>query len=134
MSFSITCFCYYKKHPNNDNKICPLPPSPCFQQSFHDWFYVLMYNSDLSKLEWTLLIFNFNFIRDLTNRHRLFSIPVAEYASFSYQVRTLRTNLLGLIPNFSKHYSKISTICFVLLPSHVFTALEVISNHFSVLL
>ena len=25
ISFSSTCFCYYRKHPNNDNKICQLP-------------------------------------------------------------------------------------------------------------
>ena len=51
ITFSSTCFCYYRKHPNNDNMICPLPSSSCFQQHFHDWFYVLTYNSDLSKLE-----------------------------------------------------------------------------------
>ena len=57
---SSTCFCYYRKHPNNDNKICPLPSSSCFQQHFHDWFNVLRHNSDLPKLEWSLLLFNFN--------------------------------------------------------------------------
>ena len=36
MSFSSTCFCYYMKHPNNNNKICPLRSSACFQQRFHD--------------------------------------------------------------------------------------------------
>ena len=79
-------FMFYRKHPNNDNKICPLPSSSCFQQHFHDWFCVFRYNSDLSKLEWTLLLFNFNYICDLTNGRNLFSIPVAEYASFSHQV------------------------------------------------
>ena len=46
MSFSSTCFCYYMKHPNNNNKICPLRSSACFQQRFHDWFSVLRYNAD----------------------------------------------------------------------------------------
>ena len=92
-------------------KIFPLPSSSCFQQHFHDWFYVLRCNSDLLKLEWTLLLFNFNYIRALTNRRKLFSIPVAEYASFSHQARTLKTNLLGLISNFSKYYFKTGTIC-----------------------
>ena len=134
ISFSFICFCYYRKHPNNDNKICLLPSFSCFQQHFHDWFYVLRYISDLSKLEWTLLLLNFNYIRNLTNRRKLFSIPVPEYASFSHQARTLKTNLLGLISTFCKYYLKTGTICFLFLSSHVFTALEFDSNHFSILL
>ena len=59
MSFSSTCFCYYMKYPNNDNKICPLPPSAC-SQHFHDCFYVFRCDLDLSKLEWARLLFNFN--------------------------------------------------------------------------
>ena len=47
ISFS-TCFCY-RKHSNND-KICALPCSACFQQHFHDWFSVFRCNSDLLKL------------------------------------------------------------------------------------
>ena len=47
----ISTTCYYRKHHKNDNKICPLPSSFCFQQHFHDRFYVFRYNSDLSKLE-----------------------------------------------------------------------------------
>ena len=100
ISFSSMCFCYYRKHPNNNTKICSLPPSSCFQQNFHHRFYALRYNSDLSKLESTQLLFSFNYILDLTNRHKSFSISVAEYASFSYQAKTLETNLLGLIPSF----------------------------------
>ena len=111
ISFSSACFCHYRKHPNNDNKICQLRSSSCFQQRVHDWFCVLRHNSDLLKPEWTLLLFNFNYIRDLTNRRRLFSIPVA--ASFSQQARTLKTNLLGLIWIISKYYFKTSTICFL---------------------
>ena len=133
ISFSSTCFCYYRKHPYNDNKICPLTFS-CFQQHFHVWLYVLRYNSDLSKLKQTLLLFNFNCIRDLTNRRKLFFIPIAEYASFSHQPRTLKTNLLGLISNFSKYYFKTGAICFLFLSSHVFNALEFYSNQFGILL
>ena len=36
VSFSSTCFYYYKKHPNNGNKICLLLSSACFQQHSHD--------------------------------------------------------------------------------------------------
>ena len=122
MSFFRIYFYYYRKYPNNDNKICPLPSS-CFQKHFLDWFYVLRYNSDLPKLEWTLLLFNFNCIRNMTNRRKLFSVPVTEYASFSHQARTLKTNLLGLITNFSKYYFK--TVCLHFLSSYVFTTLEI---------
>ena len=66
-TFSSTCFCHHRKHPINGSKIYPLPSSSCFQQHSHDWFYILRYNSDLSKLEWTQLLFKFNYIRDLTN-------------------------------------------------------------------
>ena len=72
----------------------------CFQQQFHDWFSVLRYNTDLAKLEWTLLLFNFNEIRDLANRRKLFSITGAGYASFSNQTRTFKTNLLRFNVNF----------------------------------
>ena len=138
ISFSCTCFCYYEKHPNNDNKICPLPSYSCFQRHLHYWFYVLKYNSDLPKLEWTPL-FNFNYIRYLANRRKLFSIPVAEHTSFSHQaffshLFTLKANLLGLIANFSKYYFKTGTIYLLFLSSHVFAGLEFDSNHFGILL
>ena len=64
----------------------------------------------------------------------MFSIPVAEYASFSLQAKTLRTNFQGLISNFSKYFSKIDTVWLLFLSSHVFTALEFDSNHFGILL
>ena len=112
--FSSTFFCYYRKHPSKDNKVCPRPCSSCFQQHFQNWFYVPRYNSDLPKLEWTLLLFNFKYIRDLTNIRKLFSIPVAGYASFP-KARGLKTNLLGLISNISKYYFKTGTICLLFL-------------------
>ena len=84
-----TCFCYYKKHPNNDYKICPLP-STCFQQHFHDWFSILRYSSYLPKLKWTLLLYNFNYIHNLTNRCKLFSILVAKYAFFRIRLGCLK--------------------------------------------
>ena len=71
----------------------------------HHWFYVLRYNSDMSKFEWTLLLFNFNYICDLTNRRRLICIPVAKYVSFLQIVR-LKTNIRVLISKFSKYYFK----------------------------
>ena len=117
-SLSSICSCYYREHPNSNNKICLLPSSSCFQQHSHDWFYVLKYNLDLLKLEWTQLLFNFYYVRDLTNRH--ISIPVAEYASFSHQYRTLKTNLLGLISTLSKCYFKTGKIFHLFLSSHFY--------------
>ena len=69
----------------------------------------------------------------MTNRCKLFSVPVAEYASFLHQARTLKTNLPGLISNFSKYYYKTSTSCRLFLSPHAFTALEFDSNHFGTL-
>ena len=65
-------------------------------------------------------------------RHRCksFPFPVAEYASFSHQGRTPKTNLQGLILNFSEYYFKTGTICRLYLSSHVFFALGFDSNHF----
>ena len=111
ISFSSKCFFDYRKYPNNDNKICLLPFFSCIQQHYHEWFYVRRYNTDLSKLEWGPLLFNFNYIRDLTNKRKLFSIPIAEYSSFLYQIRKLKTNLLGLMSNFSKYHFQTGTIC-----------------------
>ena len=53
---------------------------------------------------------------------------------FHIRFRTLKTNLLGLISNFSKYYFKTGTICLLFISSHVFTALEFDSNHFVILL
>ena len=63
-----------------------------------------------------------------------FSIPVAEYVSFSHEARTLKTNLLDLILIFSKYYFKTGTVCLLFLPWHVFTALEFECNNFGTLL
>ena len=41
---------------NNDKKIFRLRSCACFQQDFYKWFLVFGYNSDLWKLEWTLLL------------------------------------------------------------------------------
>ena len=85
-------------------------------------------------LQKTLLLFDFNYIRDLTNRRKLFSIPVAEYTSFSHHTRTLKTSQLVLISRFFTYYFKTSTISILFLSSRVFTALELDSNHFDFLL
>ena len=100
----------------------------------HEWFHVLRYNSDLSKLEWTLQLFSFNYIRDLTINCKLFSVPVADYASFLHHDRTNKTNLLGLISSCSKYHFKPGTISLLFWSSHVFTALEFDSYHFNILL
>ena len=93
------------------NKIYPLRSSSYFQQNCHDWFYGRRYNSDNLDEHYCYLV---NWIRDLTNRHKLFSIPVDEYASFSHQTRTLKTNLPRLMLNFSTYYIKTGTICLFL--------------------
>ena len=44
----------------NKDKIFPLPSFACFQHHVHASFSVFRYNSDLAKLECTILLFNFN--------------------------------------------------------------------------
>ena len=68
------------------------------------------------------------------NRRKIFSIPVAEFTSFSHQARALITNLLGFISTFSKYYFEIGTICLLFSSAHLFTALEFHGNHFAILL
>ena len=58
---------------------------------------------------------------DFTTRHKLFSIVVAEYASFSHQARMLKTNVLGLIS--SQYYFETGTICLLFLSSLIFTCI-----------
>ena len=81
--------------------ICPLWSSACFQHHFQNWFSVLRWNSDRVKLEWISLLFNFTWMHNLSNRDKLFSSPVAKYASFSHQVKTLKTDLLQFHIKFS---------------------------------
>ena len=132
--FSSTCFCYYSQRPNNNNKICPVLSSACFQHQFHHWFSVPWYNSDLAKLEWKPPLFHFNYIRDLSKRHNFFSIPVAEYTFFSTEARMLKTDILQFnieISNYSKYYFKM--ICLLLLSSHGLMALAFESNNFDIM-
>ena len=111
-------------------KFCQLPSSSPFQQ--HSWwFYGLRCNSVLLKLEWILLLFNLNYIRNLASRHKLFFIPVDEYASFLHQASMLKFNLLGLIWNIFKYHFKTDTgnLSSFLKP-HVFTSSEFDSNNY----
>ena len=130
ISFSSTRFCYYRKHHNNDNKICPLPSFSCFQQHFHDWFCVLWYNSDLSKLEWALLTFKFNYIHDLTNRR---SSPFQSLNMLLFHIRPERLKLIYLVwyqifLNTTLKQAQLASFSF--LSPHIFTTLEFDSIHF----
>ena len=132
ISFS-KCFCYYKKHPNNDYKIFRLPFPARFQQRFHDWSLYLGTNQIWRNLnEHSYYLISSKSV--IWQIGKLFSIPVVEYASFSHQARMVKTNLVRLISNFSKCYFKTDTICFLFFSLHAFTALEFDSNHFGILL
>ena len=120
-----TCFCYYKKYPNNDKKICPIPSS---RSTFRtDSIYLGTIQISRTLNEHYYYVFSFNCIRDLTNRRKVFSVLVTQYASVSHQVRTLKTNLLGLISSFSKYYFKTSTILLLSLSSHDLPLLNLIA-------
>ena len=67
-----TCFCYYRKHPNNDNKIYPLPSYACFQQHFHDWFLVtdaIQMWRNLNQHHYYLLFDTIQMWRNLNKHH-----------------------------------------------------------------
>ena len=122
-----------QKHPNNRNKIC------LQLSSAYNWFSVLTYNSDVAKFEWIPLLFNFNQIYDLSNKSKLFSISVAEYASFSHQTRTLETDLLKCLKLVLYHFLlyialRVARRASFFLSSLVFTPLEFHSNYFGILL
>ena len=85
ISFSSACF-WYRKHTNNDNNIFPLASFMTDSQ----YSRAIQFWKNLNNIT----IVNFNHTRDLSNRHNLFSIIVAEFTSFSKQVRTLKTDLL----------------------------------------
>ena len=70
----------------------------------------------------------------MVDRPKLFFIPVAEYASFPHQARTLKTNLLDLKASFFKYYFKTGTLCLIFLSLNIFSALEFDSNFFGTLL
>ena len=98
ISFSCTCSCRYRKHPNNDNNICALESSAFFQQHFHGWFTVLSYNSYLKKFEWTPLLLTLTkpwFIKET----QIVLHSVDECASFSLR---LKLNCYSLISFFSR--------------------------------
>ena len=95
-----------------------------FNSTLTDSMYFVTIQICQNLKEQQILLFNFNYIRDLTNRRKLFSIPVTKYASFSHHARPLKTNLLDLILNFSKHYFKTGTICLLFLSSNAFNASE----------
>ena len=104
ISFSSICFFYYKKHPNNHNKICPLPSSTCFQQHCHDWLLFPSTKSAICQIDANCSLFqSFNML--------LFHIRL-EYIKLIYY---------GLVSVFSKYYFKIGTICLFFVSSHVLT-------------
>ena len=79
-------------------------------------------------------VINFNEVRDLSNRRKLFSTPVAEYACFSHQAKMLKLTYYSLISNCARYYFKTGTLCLLFLSSHVFPALEFDSKHLGILL
>ena len=73
---------------------------------------VLRYKSDVAKHEWTALSFNFDKIRDLSNRCKFFSTPVAEYASISTRLERLKLIYYSLTLSFSNCYMLSSFLIF----------------------
>ena len=123
ISFSSACFCYYRKHPNNDNKISS--QLACFQQRFQDWFFVRRFTIRI----WQNLNEHYCYLTSIksaiwqidTNRSPFQLLNMLPFHILR-NTRTLKTNLLQFIIIFSKYYFKIGTIFHLFLSSYLFTA------------
>ena len=121
ISFFCTYSCHYRKYTNNDNKICPLTSSTCFQQHFHDEFPELRCNSNLKKLEWSAVSLTSTksvicqiFVN--CSPFQLLNMP-----PFNIGPERLKLTYETLIINFSRYYFKIGTFCVLFL---VFTCVS----------
>ena len=118
ISFSSTYFCYYRKHPNNNNKI----------------YSLLSFMTDSQYLGIIQIWWNLNEYYYYLTSPKSFIYQIALHssrwnASFRHQIRKLKTDLLQFNINFSRHFFKTSTLCLLFLSSHVFD-----SNYFGILL
>ena len=102
ISFSFTRFCYYRKHPNNDNKFCSLLCSTCFKQHFHDCFQIDPNCSPFQSLN--ILSFHIRHERLKVIRNGLIShflkyyFKTGTFPSFSYlHIYLLLWNLIAMI-------------------------------------
>ena len=132
-TFSSTCLCCYRKHPNIDNEFCILPSLPCYQQHFHDWFMYL----GTTQICWNLNKHCYYLISTLSMIWQIDAScsPFQCLNMLPFHIRMLGASLLGLITStFSKYYFKTGTICLFVLSSHVFITLKFNSNPFGILL
>ena len=132
---SSRCFCCCMKHPNNNNKTCPLPSSLASSNTFMtDSRYL-----GATEIYWNLTEHGYYYLISTTSVIWPIDANCSPFQSlnmlpFHIRFRTLKVNLLSLISIFSKYYFKSGTICILFLFSHVFTALEFDINHFGIIL
>ena len=136
ISFSSTCFCYCRKHPNND--LIRFVSYYLLLASYSILVTGCKYlgtNSDLVKLEWTPLFFNFNYKSVIFQiEANCFPFRLLNMLPFHIRLeRLLKLIYYSLISNFSKYYFKTGTLCLLFWSSHIFTALEFDSNYFGIL-
>ena len=109
ISFSSTCFCYYRKHPNNDNKICSLLCSTCFKQHFHDCFLYLGTIQIWGNFIWHChyLTWTKSVICQIDPN----CSPFQSLNMLSFHIRHERLKVIynGLISHFFKYYFKTGT-------------------------
>ena len=127
ISFSSTCFCNYRKHSNNDKKICPL----------------LSFVTDSSYLGTIQIWWNLNeHYFHLTSTKSLICQIDANCSPFQslnmlpFHIRFERLKLTyySFISKFSRYSLKTAIFCLFCLSSHVFAALQFDSNYFDILL
>ena len=126
IELSTTCFYYYKKHPNSDNK---------FDHVLH------AFNSSFMTV--SLYLRKIQIWRNL-NVHCYYLIStksvIWQIDANCSSLQSLNMPLFGIMPERLKliyyqiYYFKIGIICPLFLSSHVFSGLECGSNHFGILI
>ena len=136
ISFSSTCSRYYRKHHNNDNKICPLLSFITDSQylgTIQIWWNFSKHCYYLTSTKSVICQINAN----CSSFHSL------NMLHFHIRLAGLKLTCYSLISNFSRYFSNTARLCllcllFFALPSlpssHVFAALQFNINYFGILL
>ena len=127
ISFSSSCFCYYRTHPNNNNKICPKPsfmPNSQYLGPIQIWWNLNEHYYYLTSTKSVICQIDAN----------CSPFQLLNMLPFQIRLECLQLIYYSLTSNFSTYLFKIGTLCLLFLSSHVFATLQFDSNHFGILL
>ena len=108
VSFCSTCFCYYLKHPNNENMICPLSSSNNTFMTDTQYFGTIQIWIFLNEHHYYLTSTKFVICQIGTNCS-LFQL--LNMLSFHVGLELLKLICYSLILFFSKYHIKTGTLC-----------------------